>query len=63
MGNYTLDYIKYLTFGIAAPLVIKWIDVKILIDDGNFEFFTWVCIILGFSLISYAYCWSFYFKN
>ena len=62
-GNFTLDYLKYLTFGLLAPLLIIALDVRVLIDDGNIEFFWGISLIMGLALISFAYAMSFYFKN
>lgn len=63
MGNFSLDYLKYLSFGILAPILIIALDVRVLIDDGNIEFFWGISIVMGLALISYAYAASFYFKN
>lgn len=62
-GNFSLDYVKYLFFGVGAPILIWILQVEILMKDGLY-FFLWViCLMVGLAMIPYAYFWSFAFKK
>ncbi len=62
-GNFTLDYLKYLPFGIGAPLLIIILDARVIMDDGNIEFFWCLSFLFGLALIPYAYFFAFGFKK
>lgn len=63
LGNLTLDYFKYLAFGIGAPLIVWILDVKIFTDHGGMFFFWSICLMTGFAMIPFAYFNSFLFKK
>jgi hypothetical protein len=63
LGNYVQDYSKYLIFAIVAPLIIVWLDTRIMIDNGNLGYFISMVYLFGFPLTAYAYLNSFMFKS
>lgn len=63
LGNFLLDYAKYMLFAIFAPIIIIWLDAQVMIENGNLTYFICTVFLLGFALIAYAYLCSFFFKN
>jgi len=63
MGNFALDYAKYLWFPFVSTLIILIMDETTMIDDGNLEFFIVLSLLLGLPLITWSYLLAYRFKK
>lgn len=58
-----MDYLKFLPFALAVPIIIKYFDIRVFLDNGG-EDFIWLLVFThGFSLVLYSYVMSFKFKE